>query len=210
MKQHNLTASFLDRRKDTTKEVFMKVQANTLRRGHAIEHEGKQFVVVNFELILPGKGNAFISVEMRNARTGIKTNERFRTQETVEKLMTDERVCTVLFTEGNQINLMDSETFEQFFVDIGILGGTKKFLTDGMEVTVDTVEAIPVGVRLPQQVTLEVIEADAVIKGQTASSSYKPAILANGFKTMVPPHIEKGTRVVVATSDGSYVERAKD
>ena len=147
---------------------------------------------------------------MRDARTGIKTSERFRTQETVEKLMTDERVCTVRLSEENQINLMDSETFEQFFLDSGILGDTKVFLMDGMEVTVDTVEAIPVGLRLPQQVTLEVIEADAVIKGQTASSSYKPAILANGFKTMVPPHIETGSRIVVATSDGTYVERAKD
>jgi elongation factor P len=188
----------------------MKVQANTLRPGHAIEHQGKQYVITKYELILPGKGNSFIAVDMRDARTGVKTNERFRTQESVEKLMTQERTCTMLFAEGDHITLMDSETYDQFTVERELAGDAAVFLTEGMEVTVDTVEETPVGVRLPPQITLEVVEADAVVKGQTQSSSYKPAILENGVKTMVPPHIETGTRIVVSTADSSYVERAKD
>ncbi len=188
----------------------MKVLANTLRPGHAIEHDDKKYVVVKYELILPGKGNAFIAVDMRDAITGVKTNERFRTQETVEKLMTSEKICTMLFSDGDQINLMDSETYDQFNVHIDMAGDAGMFLVEGMEVTVDTVDDMPVGVRLPQHVTLEISEADAVVKGQTASSSYKPAILENGVKTMVPPHISAGTRVVINTADASYVERAKD
>ena len=188
----------------------MKVLANTLRPGHAIEHEDKKYVVVKYELILPGKGNAFIAVDMRDAITGVKTNERFRTQETVEKLMTSEKTCTMLFSDEDQINLMDSETYDQFNVHIDMAGDAGIFLVEGMEVTVDTVDDMPVGVRLPQHVTLEISEADAVVKGQTASSSYKPAILENGVKTMVPPHIGAGTRVVINTADAAYVERAKD
>ena len=188
----------------------MKVLANTLRPGHAIEHEDKKYVVVKYELILPGKGNAFIAVDMRDAITGVKTNERFRTQETVEKLMTSEKTCTMLFSDEDQINLMDSETYDQFNVNIDMAGDAGIFLVEGMEVTVDTVDDMPVGVRLPQHVTLEISEADAVVKGQTASSSYKPAILENGVKTMVPPHIGAGTRVVINTADAAYVERAKD
>jgi elongation factor P len=188
----------------------MKVNANTLRPGHAIEHQGRQFLITKYELILPGKGNAFIAVDMRDVKTGTKTNERFRTQESVEKLMTDERECTMLYGEGDQITLMDSETFDQFTVDREMAGEAAVFLSEGMTVTVNTVDGMPIGVQLPQHVTLEIIEADAVVKGQTASSSYKPAILENGVKTMVPPHIEMGTRVVVATADASYVERAKN
>ena len=188
----------------------MKVQANTLRPGHVIEHQGKQYAVVKYELILPGKGNAFIAVDMRDVHTGVKTNERWRTADTVEKLNTDERTCTMLFSEGDQMTLMDSETYEQFTVPKDMAGDSAVFLTEGMEVTVDTVEGAPVGVRPPPQVTLAVAEADAVVKGQTASSSYKPAILENGVKVMVPPHIETGTRIVVSTADSTYVERAKD
>jgi elongation factor P len=188
----------------------MKVQANTLRPGHVIEHQGKQYSVLKYELILPGKGNAFIAVDMRDVRTGVKTNERWRTQETVEKLNTDERACTLLFSEDDQITLMDTETYDQFAVPRDMAGDAAVFLADGMEVMVDTVEGSPVGVRPPQHVTLTVAEADAVVKGQTASSSYKPAIMENGVKVMVPPHIEAGTRIVVSTADATYVERAKD
>ena len=124
--------------------------------------------------------------------------------------MTSEKTCTMLFAEGELINLMDTETFDQFNVPVDMAGEAKIFLTEGMEVTVDTVDDVPVGVRLPMNITLEIIEADAVVKGQTASSSYKPAVLENGGKTMVPPHISVGTRVVINTADATYVERAKD
>ena len=124
--------------------------------------------------------------------------------------MTSEKICTMLFSDGDQINLMESETYDQFNVHIDMAGDAGVFLVEGMEVTVDTVDDMPVGIRLPQHVTLEISEADAVVKGQTASSSYKPAILENGVKTMVPPHIGAGTRVVINTADATYVERAKD
>jgi elongation factor P len=159
---------------------------------------------------MPGKGNAFIAVDMRDVQTGVKTNERWRTAETVEKLMTDEIACTLLFSEDEQITLMDTETYDQFAVPKEMAGDAAVFLSDGMEVMVDRVEGIAVGVRPPQHVTLQVAEADAVVKGQTASSSYKPAVMANGVKVMVPPHIEAGTRIVVNTADATYVERAKD
>ena len=140
----------------------MKVQANTLRPGHVIEHQGRQYAVVKYELILPGKGNAFIAVDMRDVQTGIKTNERWRTAETVEKLMTDEITCTLLFSEDDRITLMDTETYDQFTVPKEMAGDAAVFLSDGMEVMVDRVEGTAAGVRPPQHVTLEVAEADAV------------------------------------------------
>ena len=187
----------------------MKVQANTLRPGHVIDHNGRQFTVIKYQLLQPGKGGAFIQVDMRDVRTGVKTNERWRTQDTVEKLNVEEKTCTMLFAEGDMVTLMDSETFEQFAVPKELAGDAAVFLTEGMEVTVDLVEGSPVAMHLPQTVTLQIVEADAVVKGQTASSSYKPAVLENGVKVMVPPFIETGTRVVVNTADSSYVERAK-
>jgi elongation factor P len=188
----------------------MKVQANTLRPGHVIEHNGRQYSVIKYQLLQPGKGGAFIHVDMRDVRTGVKTNERWRTQDTVEKLMVDEKTCTMLFAEGGNVTLMDSETYEQFIVPKELAGDAAVFLTEGMEVTVDLVEGSPVSMVLPATVTLAVVEADAVVKGQTASSSYKPAVLENGVRIMVPPHIAAGTRVVVNTAEQSYVERAKD
>ena len=188
----------------------MKVLANTLRPGHAIEHDGKKYVVVKYDLILPGKGNAFIQVEMRDLKSGNKTNERFRTGETVEKLMVEERDATYLYAEDEQIMFMDSESFEQFSLDKDVIGDSVAFLQDGMIVTAEVIDGTVAGAKLPQHVTMEVTEADAVVKGQTASSSYKPAMVENGVRVMVPPHIGTGTRIVVNTEDSTYVERAKD
>ena len=188
----------------------MKVNANTLRPNHVIEHEGRRYSILKYDLILPGKGNAFIALDMRDVSTGVKTNVRFRTQETVEKLTTDEKTCTILFMDGDLVTLMDSETYDQFTVEKNMAGEAAIFLTDGMEVLVNTVEGTPVGLTPPTSVTLLVPEADAVVKGQTASSSYKPAVTENGVRVMVPPHIQAGTRIVVNTSDSSYIERAKD
>jgi len=188
----------------------MKVQANTVRPGHVIEHDGKQWSVLKIQLIQPGKGGAFIQVEMRDIKSGNKTNERFRTQDTVEKLNVDEQECSYLFAEGDMLTLMDTQTYEQIVVPKELAGEGGVFLKDGMAVTVELVEGKPVSVTLPATVVMEIVEADAVVKGQTASSSYKPAVLENGVRIMVPPHIGTGTRVVVNTSDLSYVERAKD
>src|SRR5271167_2113060 len=169
----------------------MKQQANLIRAGQVIEHEGRRWTVLKQQIITPGKGGAFIQVEMRDLKSGNKTNERWRTADTVERLMTDNKAFNYSYTDGSNLVLMDPETFEEHHIPV------------------DLVEGEPVGLHLPPSVVLEVVEADPVVKGQTASSSYKPAKLSNGVKTMVPPFIEAGERIVVKTEDGSYIERAK-
>ena len=187
----------------------MKIQANNIRPGNVIEHDGKQWSVLKIQLIQPGKGGAFIQVEMRDFASGVKTNERWRTQDTVEKLSVDEREFSYLYAEGDMLTFMDAETYEQIPLPKEMLGAAAAFLQENMHVAMDLIEGKPVAVHLPQTVVLEVTEADPVVKGQTAASSYKPAMLANGVRTMVPPFIGAGTRIVVNTEDGSYVERAK-
>jgi len=187
----------------------MKQQANLIRAGQVIEHDGRRWTVLKQQIISPGKGGAFIQVDMRDLKTGNKTNERWRTADTVERLLTEETELTYSYTEGDNLVLMDPETFEQVLIPASILGDAVAFLQDNMVVVVDLVEGDPVAIHLPVSVTLEIIEADPVVKGQTATSSYKPAKLSNGVKTMVPPFIETGERIVVRTEDASYVERAK-
>ncbi|WP_142850920.1 elongation factor P [Telmatospirillum sp. J64-1] len=188
----------------------MKIQANTIRPGNIIEHNGRQWGVLKIQLVQPGKGGAFIQVEMRDIRTGTKTNERWRTADTVEKLMVEEREATYLFGDDQTLTFMETESFEQFTVPTEVVGEQAAFLQDGMPVTVELVEGSPVSVSLPSTVVMEVVEADPVVKGQTASSSYKPGKLENGLRVMIPPFIEAGTRIVVNTADSTYVERAKD
>ncbi len=188
----------------------MKINANLIRPGNILEHNGKQWGVLKIQLIQPGKGGAFIQVEMRDIRTGTKTQERWRTADTVEKLQVEEKECTFLFSDGDLLTFMDSETFEQFSLARDIVGEPAAFLQDGMVVTVDLVEGSPVSVSLPTTVIMTVVEADPVVKGQTAASSYKPGKLENGLRVLIPPFIEAGTRIVVNTTEGSYVERAKD
>jgi elongation factor P len=187
----------------------MKQQANLIRAGQVIEHEGRRWTVLKQQIITPGKGGAFIQVEMRDLKSGNKTNERWRTADTVERLMTDQKEYNYSYTDGDNLVLMDPETFEQTHIAMQLMGDLAPYLQDNMPVTVDLVEGDPVAIHIPATVTLEVVEADPVVKGQTASSSYKPAMLSNGVKTAVPPFIESGERIVVRTEDGSYVERAK-
>ncbi|QNT79030.1 elongation factor P [Entomobacter blattae] len=188
----------------------MKQQANLIRAGQVIEHNGRRWTVLKQQIITPGKGGAFIQVEMRDLKSGNKTNERWRTADTVERLMTEQKDYTYSYTDGDNLVLMDPESFEQVMLPTELLGDLLPFLQDNMAVEVDLVDGDPVAVHIPPQVTLEIVEADPVVKGQTASSSYKPAKLSNGVKVMVPPFIEAGERVVVRTEDASYVERAKD
>ena len=188
----------------------MKIQALNVRPGNVIEHGGKQWTVLKIQILQPGKGGAFVQVEMRDVKSGNKSNERFRTQETVEKLIVDEKQATFLYAEDDVLTLMDTESYEQFSVSREMAGEPGRFLQDGMTLTVDLIDGTPVGVRLPQHVVMSVVEADPVVKGQTASSSYKPALVENGIRVMVPPHIEAGTRIVIHTEDATYVERAKD
>ena len=188
----------------------MKIQANTMRPGMVIEHQGKQWSILKIDLLQPGKGGAFVQVEMRDIASGNKSNDRWRTQDTVEKLEVRDRDCQYLYQEGDLYTFMDTETFEQFSLSVDDLGDKTAYLQDGLAVTAQTIEGKPVDISLPQNMTFEVVEADAVVKGQTASSSYKPGVLENGAKVMIPPFIEAGTRIVVNTTDGTYVERAKD
>jgi elongation factor P len=188
----------------------MKIGANEIKPGVVLELDGKLFLVLKRETVQPGKGGAFAQVEMKDIRTGTKTIERFRTQETVERARLDEQEMQFLYFEGDLATFMDQESFEQFHIEREMIGEPADFLADGMVVNVTLHEGVPLGVDLPQTVTLELVEADPVVKGQTASSSYKPGKLSNGRRVLVPPHLEAGTRIVVNTQDGSYLERAKD
>ncbi len=188
----------------------MKVNAITIRSGNVIEYNDKLWVVLKSDIMQPGKGASVVQVEMRDLASGNKSNVRFRTQETVERARVDEVEFQFLFADGDSYTFMNSETYEQIVIDKELIGDPAAFLQDGMVVQVQMHEGNPLGVMLPDQVTMQITEADPVVKGQTASSSYKPAMLENGVRVMVPPHIESGTRIVVKTEDASYVERAKD
>ena len=188
----------------------MKINGNAVRPGNIIEHQGRLWRAVRIQHTQPGKGGAYLQVELRDIRNGSKLNERFRSSETVEQVRLDQKEYQFLYADGDMYTFMDNETYEQISLNNDIIGEAQvSFLQEGMTVTLESYEDSPIGVQLPDSVVLAVTEADAVIKGQTAASSYKPAMLENGVKTMVPPHIETGTRIVVSTADGSYVERAK-
>jgi elongation factor P len=187
----------------------MKVQAITLRAGNVIDYEGKLWVVAKAEIYQPGKGASVMQIEMRDVRAGNKNNVRFRTQEMVERVRLDQYECTFTYVDGDEYHFMNSESFEEMIVRGDVIGDKKQFLQDGMAVEIECFESEPLGVTLPQTAIYTIVESDPVVKGQTASSSYKPAVLDNGAKIMVPPHIESGTRVVVKLEDGTYYERAK-
>jgi elongation factor P len=189
----------------------MKVPVNSIRAGNVIEYNGKLWVAAKVQHINPGKGGAFVTLEAKALREGNKLQERFRSGETIDRVHIDERECTFLFRDDTGFTFMDKETFEQFTVGRDVIDEDQaRFLQDGMEVTVSLYEGTPVGAELPKTVTLAVTEADAVVRGQTASSSYKPAIVEGGIRVMVPPHIGVGTKLVISTEDDSYLERAKD
>ena len=188
----------------------MKINANLIRPGNILEHNGKQWLVLKIQIVQPGKGGAFIQVEMRDLRSGTKTNERWRTADTVEKLQAEEKECSFLFGDDEHLTFMDSESYEQFTVPRDVVGDPAAFLQDGMVCNVELIEGSPVAVTLPGKVVMTVVEADPVVKGQTAASSYKPGILENGVRVLIPPFIEAGARIVVNTADSTYVERAKD
>ncbi|GHU15789.1 elongation factor P [Alphaproteobacteria bacterium] len=167
------------------------------------------WTVCKLQHVKPGKGGAFQQAELKQLKVGTKLNVRFRSEETIEKVRLDEDECQLLFRDGNTFTFMNAVTFDQIQITEDVIGDSACFLQENMTVKVTTYEGEIVGVALPDTVIMEVVEADAVVKAQTAASSYKPAILENGVRIMVPPHIETGTKVVVNTSDISYVERAK-
>ena len=188
----------------------MKLNGNAVKPGNVIEHNGRLWTAVKVEHVKPGKGGAFAQIELRDIRDGTKLNERFRSSETIERVILEESECTFLYDDGDNLVFMHSETFEQISINSDMVGDSAAFLQDSMVVTVSSHEGDPISVQLPDKVVMEIVEADAVVKGQTASSSYKPAVLENGVRVLVPPHIEAGTRIVVRPEDSTYGERAKD
>ena len=188
----------------------MKVAANTVRKGNVIEYENKLWLVVKNELLSPGKGAAVAQIEMRDVRTGTKNNVRFRTQEMIEQVRLEQTEYQFLYADGDEYHFMNQKTFDQITVKKDVIGYQANFLVDGMLCELESFETEILSVQIPDTVVMEIVEADAVTKGQTATTSYKPAILSNGVKVMVPPFIASGTRIVIKTEDGTYVERAKD
>ena len=187
----------------------MKINGNAIRPGNIIEHKGRLMRAVKLQQVKPGKGGAFAQIELKDIRDGTKMNERFRADESVERVCLDQVDYQFLFADGDMLTFMHLETFEQIELNADLVGEPLPFLQENMEVTIELYEEEPISISLPESVVLEVTEADAVVKGQTASSSYKPAMLENGVKVMVPPHIEAGTKIVVNTAEGTYMERAK-
>jgi elongation factor P len=186
----------------------MKISGVDIRPGNIIEHQGGLWRAVKIQHTQPGKGGAYMQVELKNVIDGRKTNERFRSSETVERIRLDTKDFQFLYAEGDSLVFMDKESYDQVSLPRDLLGDAAAFLADGMDVVMELHEERPISVQLPDQVEAEIAETEAVVKGQTASSSYKPAILDNGVRIMVPPHITAGTRVVVSVYDQEYVKRA--
>jgi len=188
----------------------VKVIASSLRKGNVVDIEDKLYVVLSAENIHPGKGTPVTQLDMRRISDGVKISERYRTTEQVERAFVDERTHSFLYSDDEGFHFINPDSYEQVAVSRDVIGDQSVYLVDGMEVKLSLHEGLAIAVELPQRVTLEVVETEPVTKGQTASSSYKPAVLSNGVRSAVPPHISTGTRIVVMTEDGSYVERAKD
>jgi len=189
---------------------MVKVIASSLRKGNVVEQDGALHVVLTAENVHPGKGNSITNVNMRRISDGVKVVGRWRTVEMVEKADVDDREYDYLYSDGEGFHFMEPVSFEQITVSTDVIGDQAAYLTDGMKVHLKTFEGTALSMELPQRMTVEIAETEPVVKGQTASSSYKPALLTNGLKCMVPPHIGAGTRIVILTEDNSYVERAKD
>ena len=186
----------------------MKINGNEIRPGNVIQHKGGLWVAVKTQHVKPGKGPAYAQVELKHAIDGTKLNERFRSSETVERVRLEQKDYQFLYNEGDMLVFMDVNTYDQISLPQEFLEERAAFLQEGMKVTVESHEGRPIGVALPDQVTLEVVEADPVVRGQTAASSYKPAKLENGVRIMVPPFVVAGERVVVDTNEVTYVRRA--
>ena len=188
----------------------MKVIASSLRKGNVVDKDGKLYVILFAENVHPGKGTPVTQLDMRRISDGVKVSERYRTTEQVERAYVEEREHTFLYSDGEGFHFMNKESYEQITASPDVVGDQAPYLQEGMSVQLAQHEGVPISLVLPQRATFEVTETEPVTKGQTASSSYKPAMLSNGVRTLVPPHIIAGTRVVVMTADGAYVERAKD
>ena len=188
----------------------MKVIASSLRKGNVVDIDGRLYVVLTAQNFHPGKGTPVTQVDMRRISDGTKVSERWKTTEQVERANVDEREYDFLYEDAEGYHFMEPESYDQVVVSPDVVGDGKVFLTEGMRVFLQTHNGVAISIELPQKVTVEITETEPVVKGQTASSSYKPAMCTNGLRVMVPPHISAGTRIVINTEDLSYVERAKD
>ncbi|MBI1394173.1 MAG: elongation factor P [Alphaproteobacteria bacterium] len=186
----------------------MKINGNEIRPGNVIQHQDSLWIAVKTGAVKPGKGPAYNQVELKNLIDGRKLNERFRSSETVERVRLEQRDHTFLFEEGDMLVFMDTESYEQISIPKDLIGERAAFLQDGMAVVVESHEGAALGVQLPEQVTLEITETEPTVKGQTASSSYKPSIVDNGLRIMVPPYITTGERIIVNTETMEFVRRA--
>ena len=188
----------------------MKVIASSLRKGNVVELDDRLYVVLKSENFHPGKGTPTTSVDMRRISDGVKVSERWKTTDQVEKAHVDERSYDFLYEDGEGYHFMEPETYEQVVAPTDVIGDQSVYLQEGMRVFLQVFNGVPIALELPQRITVEVTETEPVVKGQTASSSYKPAQTDSGLRVMVPPHIGVGTRIVINTADNTYVERAKD
>ncbi|MCX7643773.1 MAG: elongation factor P [Rhodobacteraceae bacterium] len=188
----------------------MKVIASSLRKGNVLDIDGKLYVVLSAENFHPGKGTPTTSVDMRRISDGVKVSERWKTTDQVERAHVEEKAYDYLYEDGEGFHFMEPETYEQITVGEDVIGDQKVYLQEGMRVFLQIHEGRAISIELPQKITVEITETEPVVKGQTASSSYKPAMTDIGVRVMVPPHIDAGTRIVINTADNSYVERAKD
>ena len=188
----------------------MKVIASQLRKGNIVDIDCKLYVVLTAENFHPGKGTPTTQVDMRRISDGVKTSQRYKTTDQVERAHVEDHEYSYLYQDGEGFHFMNQENYEQIQVPADVVGDYDKYLQEGMVVSVAMHEGTPVSMEIPQKVILEITDTEPVVKGQTASGSFKPATLSNGVRTMVPTHIVTGTRVVITTADGSYVERAKE
>jgi elongation factor P len=191
-------------------KIALKVIASSIRKGNIIEQDGRLYVVLSAENIHPGKGTPVSQIEMRRIGDGVKVSERYKTTDQVEKATVEDTNFNYLYQDADGFHFMNTENYDQVQVSKEIVGDSAPYLQENMTVKLSLHDMNPVAITMPQRATLEVVETEPVTKGQTASSSYKPAILSNGVRTSVPPHVSAGTRIVVMIEDGSYVERAKD
>lgn len=188
----------------------MKVIASSIRKGNVIEMDGRLYVVLTAENLHPGKGTPVTQVDMRRISDGVKVSERWRTTEQVERAHVEEKEYDFLYQDGEGYHFMQPETYDQVTVSEDVVGDAAVYLSDGLRVWLSLHEESAIAITLPQKITVEITETEPVLKGQTASASYKPAMTDNGLRVMVPPHIGVGTRVVINTEDNTYAERAKD
>ncbi|KAA9006675.1 elongation factor P [Histidinibacterium aquaticum] len=187
-----------------------KVIASQLRKGNVVDINEQLYVILSAQNVSPGKGTPVTQVDMRRISDGTKVSDRWKTTDSVERAHVEEKQFDFLYDDAEGFHFMDPETFEQVAVDPDVVGDSKVWLRDGMRCYLSIHNEIAIAMQLPQKVTVEIVDTEPVVKGQTASSSYKPAEADNGVRVMVPPHITTGTRVVVNTEDATYVERAKD